>query len=163
MKQNLDTLRTDIEAHLKQTGFVVFYAHSRGLEGDPEVDWDTQAHPDFREFVDAAKQLGIRMMVMHHRQFNSAILERTAGQMEAMELDYEDQRSLESRLNELKMFDGFTCAIELSFDYNSTVYMFELQTEWYAELNDILDELDLADIGDDDGEDETFGGYYSRN
>ena len=63
-----------------------------------------------------------------------------------MELDYEDRRSIESRLNELKMFDGFTCAIELSFDYNSTMYMFELQTEWYSELNNILDELDLARI-----------------
>jgi hypothetical protein len=43
------------------------------------------------------------------------------------------------------------------------MYMFELQTDWYSELNNILDELDLADLGDDEDDDETFGGYYSRN
>ena len=163
MKQNLDTLKSDIEAYLKQAGFVVFYGHSRGFDEGPEVDWDTQHHPDFKEFVEAAKQLGVKLMVLHHRQFNSAVLQRAVDQLDEMELEYDDRRRLENRLTDLKMFDGFTCAIELSFDYQDTLYMFELQTEWYEELNNILDELDLAGPGEDDREDDPFGGYYSRN
>ena len=33
--------------------------------------------------------------------------------------------------------------IEMSFDFEETVYLFELRTEWYNELNVILEELDL--------------------
>ena len=163
MKQNLDTLKTDIETHLKQAGFVVFYGHSRGFDDGPEVDWDTQSHPDFREFAEVAKQLGVKLIVVHHRQFSSAVLDRVKDQIEENDIEFDDRRAIEARLTDLRMFDGFTCAIELSFDYNDTLYMFELQTEWYSELNNILDQLDLSGPGDDEGDDETFGGYYSRN
>jgi hypothetical protein len=82
--------------------------------------------------------------------------------VESVGLEYEDQRRLEARLRDLKMYEGFTCAVELSFDFNNTVYMFELRTQWYTELSDILDELDI-ELDEEEEDDDTFGGYYSRN
>jgi hypothetical protein len=64
----------------------------------------------------------------------------------------------------MKMYDGFTCAIEISFDHNGSLHMFELHTEWYSEINALLDELDLVGASDDgDDDDDSFGGYYSKN
>jgi hypothetical protein len=162
MKQNLDTLKTEIDNHLKTAGFVVFHGFSRGFDVGPQVHWDTQHHPDYKAFADVAKQLGVKLIVVHHRQFDGEILERALDQVEAVGLEYDDQRRLEARLRDLKMYEGFTCAVELSFDYNDTMYLYELRTDWYSELNDILDELDI-ELDEDEDDDETFGGYYSRN
>ena len=46
MKLNLDTLKAEIDEHLHSSGFIVFYGFSRGLEGMPEVNWDTVHYPD---------------------------------------------------------------------------------------------------------------------
>jgi hypothetical protein len=164
MKLNLDTLKTEIDDYLKKSGFVVFYGFSRGLDDVPEVDWDTVHHPDYKMFLEVAKQLGTKLVVLHHRQFNSAILDRALEELATAGFEFDDQRQLESRLRELSMYDGFTCAIELSFDYSGTMYAFELRTEWYNEVNEILDQLELG--GDDDDKDDGeggFGGYYSKN
>jgi hypothetical protein len=156
-------LKTDIEAYLKSHGFVVFYGFSRGLDNLPEIDWDTIHHPDFRAFLDVAHQLGVKLIVYHHRDFNSAIVDRAIEELPSGGFDFEDQRQIENRLRELSMYDGFTCMLELSFDHEGLMYVFELRTEWYSELNEILDQLDMSGDEDDDEDDETFGGYYSKN
>jgi hypothetical protein len=162
MKQNLDTLRTEIDAYLKQAGFVVFYGMSRSIDDIPEIDWDTVHYPDYKQFLDVAKQMGAKLIVLHFREFDSDIIESALDRLESTTFEFEDSRHIETRLRELNMYDGFTCVIELSFDYEDVMYMFELRTDWYNELNDILEQLDMAP-DDDDSDDETFGGYYSRN
>jgi hypothetical protein len=162
MKQNLDTLKTEIDNYLRQSGFVVFYGMSRSIDDTPEIDWDTAHYPDYRQFLEVAKELGARMIVLHHREFNSEIIDRALDQMETTNVEYDDGRHIEARLRELNMYDGFTCVIELSFDHQDVMYMFELRTDWYNELNDILEQLDMAP-DDDADDDETFGGYYSKN
>jgi hypothetical protein len=165
MKQNLDTLRNDIASHLKNNGFVTFHGFSRGFEEIPEVEWDTVHYPDYKLFLEVAQQLGIKLVVMHHREFSSAIIDRAVDELNSSGYEYEDQRGLEQRLRELAMYDGFTCTIELSFDYSGTLYIFEVRTEWYNEVNAILDELDLMseDQEEEDEDDSRFGGYYSKN
>ena len=162
MKQNLDTLTTEIDAYLRQAGFIVFYGMSRSIDDIPEIDWDTAHYPDYRQFLDVARQLEARLIVLHHRKFDSEIIERALDQMETTSLEYDESRHVENRLRELNMYDGFTCVIELSFDHSGVMYMFELRTEWYNELNSILEQLDMAP-DDEDEDDETFGGYYSKN
>jgi hypothetical protein len=164
MNQNLDTLKNEIDEYLRKSDFVVFYGFSRGFDENPEIDWDTIHHPDYKQFLDVAKKLGAKLIILHHREFNSAIVDRALDELSAAGFDYDEQRQFESRLRELAMYDGFTCVVELSFDYSGSLYVFELRTDWYNELNDILDQLDLAggeDEGDED--DSTFGGYYSKN
>lgn len=162
MKQNLDTLKNEIDSYLKQAGFIVFYGFSRSIDDTPEIDWDTAHHPDYKQFLAVAKDLGARLIIMHHRQFNAAVVDRALEELQSTGFEYDDQRHFETRLRELNMYDGFTCVIELSFDYNGTMYMYELRTDWYSELNEILEQLDIGGDSDLD-DDETFGGYYSKN
>lgn len=164
MKLNLDTLKNEIDEYLKKSGFVVFHGFSRGLDDVPEVDWDTAHYPDYKMFLNAARELGTKLIVLHHREFNAAVIDHALDELNSAGFEYEDQRQFESRLRELRMYDGFTCAIELSFDHSGVLYVFELRTDWYNELNDILDQLEIG--GDDrsgEDEDSSYGGYYSKN
>ncbi|HYO83074.1 MAG TPA: hypothetical protein VES20_16830 [Bryobacteraceae bacterium] len=163
MKQNLDTLIQEIDGFLRKSGLIVFYGMPRGLDKVPEIEWDTKHHPDYKQFIEVAQALGVRLVILHHRQFNAEILERALEELEDSGLEFDDQRHLEGRLKEARMYDGFTCAIEISFDHNGLSYMYELHTEWYDEVSDLLDELDLNNASEDIGGDESFGGYYSKN
>jgi hypothetical protein len=164
MKLNLDSLNTEIDAYLKDNGFVVFHGFSRSVDEGPEVEWDTFHYPDYKDFVNVAKHLGVKLIVLHHREFSSTIIDRAIDEIPGAGIDYKDQRQVEQRLRELAMYDGFTCMIELSFDFDETVYLFELRTEWYNELNVILEELDLqSNIDADNDSEDPLGGYYSKN
>lgn len=161
-QQNLDTLRSEIDTYLKTKGFVVFRGHARGIPERPEIDWDIDRHPDFRDFLTVAEQLGVKLVLFHHREFSSAIIDRTLEELEEAAYEYEDQREVERKLRELRVYNGFTCALELSFEYSNLTYFFEIRTPWFSELNDLLDELDL--MPEDDDEDENpLSGYYSKN
>jgi hypothetical protein len=164
MKLNLDALKTEIESYLRENGFVIFHGYSRRLDDVPEVDWDSGRYPDYKAFLDTARSLKVKLIVFHHHDFEPSLVESALEDLEESGLDYEEQRAYETRLRELSVYEGFTCAIELSFDWNETLYMFELQTEWYRELNGILEELHLGleAAPDDEGED-PLGGYYSKN
>jgi hypothetical protein len=164
MKLNLDSLKSEIQTYLKDNGFVTYHAFSRSLDGMPEVEWDTRRYPDFHEFLHVAKRLEARLIVFHHREFSSEIIERAIDDLPGAGLDYDDQRVYEQRLRELSVYEGFTCLIELSFDYQDTLYLFELRTEWFTELTQILDQLTISDDDEDGGPDaDPLGGYYSKN
>jgi hypothetical protein len=162
MKMNLDSVRSEIEAYIKDSGFVLFRGLHRTSGELLEVQWDTRKYPEARDFLDTAKALGVKMIVLHHREFSSELVEDALEQLSAAGLEYEDQRGMESRLRELSMFDGFTCQVQLSFDFEHNTYLFDLQTEWFEEINALLDTLeDLSGSGGE--EDDTLGGYYSKN
>ena len=64
----------------------------------------------------------------------------------------------------MRAYDGFTCAIELSFDFEGRAYIFDLRTEWYEEFNDMLDDIEAAIPDEDEDDDEgPIGGYFSKN
>jgi hypothetical protein len=164
VKQNLDTLKTEIATTLRESGFIVFHGMSRALDKTPEIEWDTHRYPSYQEFLAVAKALGVRIVVLHHNEFDASVLDRAIEELEGSELEFDEQRHFEKRLNDMKIYDGFTCAIELSFDHEGLTYFFELHTEWFDEVNSILSELDLAPLGEDpDEDDESYGGYYSKN
>jgi hypothetical protein len=164
VKQNLDTLKTEITKALRESGFIVFHGMSRALDKTPEVEWDTHRYPDYRGFLEVAKGLDIRLMVVHHNEFDAGVLDRALAELEDSEMEYEEQRRYEKRLNDLKIYEGFTCTVELSFEHNGITYFFELHTDWFDEANALLQELDLGSVGDElDEDDESFGGYYSKN
>ena len=165
MNLNLDTVKSEAEEYLNENGFIIFRGFSRGLDDVPEVDWDTVHYPDFRMFLEVGKKLGVKLVVMHHREFDAQIIDAAIDRLSAIGFEYEDQTTIETRLRDLTMYDGFTCQVELSYDYDGILYLFELRTPWYAELTHLLDEIDSAgdDSDDDDDDDESYGGYYSRN
>jgi len=162
MNINLDTLKQEILTHLGSEGFVIFRGYSRMADTDSFVSWDSDRNPDYHGFVDAAKQAGAKLMVYHERIFNQDLLEETAERLEDADFPAEERRALERRLRDFASYEGFTCLLELSFDYQGRVYMFHLGAEWYDEYLDLVGEIAAA-LEEEPDEDESMGGYYSSN
>jgi hypothetical protein len=161
MKPNLDTLKTEIEHYVEDSGLAVFYGYSRALESTPAVYWDCDQYPDFKRFIQAARTAGARVLVFHQRTFMSEQVDDALEELTACTLAREEYREFEQRLTKLRAYDGFVCAIELSFDHEGRVFLFDLRTDWYDELTEILDEIQVLTADTDD--DPTMGGYFSKN
>lgn len=161
MQSNLDTLAEEIQQYLASEHFIIFRGMSRSEDDAPMIYWDADRQPDYKAYLDCALQLGVRLVHFHTREFSQQHREEALDQLEECELGREEKRALERRINELAIYEGLTCAIEISFDFENRVYFFELRTEWYDEWNDVLDELEDADPSE--GGQEPFGGYYSNN
>ena len=162
MSLNLDELKTEVLQHLEKQGFVVFHGYSRLADTDSFVAWDTERQPSYQKFLDAAKKAGVALIVYHHREFTQAHVDEAAERLEGCDFSVEEQRAMERKLRELRAYEGFTCALELSFDLGGRVYLFNLRAEWYEDYLDLLEEMDAA-LTDEEDDDESMGGYYSRN
>jgi hypothetical protein len=164
MKLNLDVLKTEIREHLESRRFAIFHGYSRAMDSLPLVFWDTHRYPDYKQFLDTAEAIGVKMVVLHAREFSALLVDNSLEQLEDTDFLPEDRRTIERRLRDLRAYDGFTCAIEISFDQSGRVYLFELRTDWYDEFSDLLDELDAATSDPDEEDDEgPIGGYFSKN
>lgn len=166
MKLNLDTLKTEIEGHLEAEGFAVFHGYSRVMDSQPLVFWDTERYPDYAPFLKAAKAAGAKMMILNQREFSADAIDDAMDQLSVSELPTEEQRKIERQLKDLRVYVGFTCALELSFDLQGRVYMFDIQTEWYDEFTGLLEDLDIMhgmSDDDDDDDDAPMGSYFSKN
>jgi hypothetical protein len=161
MSLNLDEVKTEVLKYLDAEGFVVFHGYSRLADSDSFVAWDTDRAPDFHAFLDTAKKAGVSMVVYHFREFSATHLEDATERLEDSDMTAEERRGIERRLRDMRNYEGFTCAIELSFDYQGRVYLFNMRSEWYDDYLDLVEELDAALPDEDD--DDSMGGYYSRN
>lgn len=161
MRPNLDSLHEEILHYLESEHFVVFHCLSRGHEEREFILWDAQRNPDYKAFLDCALKLGIRLIHFHARDFRSHHREEALELLEQSDLPREEKRTLERRIEELAIYEGFTCAIEMSFDFENRVYLFEVQTEWYEEWHEILDELEES--SPEGGGEGGYGGFYSNN
>lgn len=166
MKQNLDTLKREIPEYLRSKGLAVFRGFVNELHEQKLVFWDTDREPDFKSFVQCALDAGLKMLIFNFRDFQREMAEDALARLEECDLPRDEQRAIERRLKDLRAYDGFTCSVELVFEMQGRFYVFDLRTEWYEELLDLLDQIDIAapvedEPGDDD--DEPMGGYFSKN
>jgi len=162
---NLDTLKREIPDYLDANGFAVFRTRPGALEGFPLLLWDTDNHPDYQAFLDVARKTGTAVILFATAEFAASDIDDLIEQLETLELPREEQRDYEKRLREFRNYEGVTCSLEVAFDYNSRLYVYELQPDWYEEFVTIEDDL-MSRLGDDDSEeedDDSLGGYYSRN
>ena len=161
MKLNLDSLRSEIEHYVESHGMIVFHSHPRA--GDPSalVYWDSERYADYRQFLAAAEAAGVKLVTLYAREFNEDILEDALDQAASSHLPRDERRAIEMRMRELRRYLGFTCQIELSFDCAPRVYVFDLRTEWFDDLNDLLDRID--DSRPHHGDSPLGGGYFSKN
>ena len=164
MALDLETLRNDILSDLHANGMNVFHAAHRSLD-DPmkQVFWDIDEHPDFRAFLAVAKSSGAKIINFHHQALSVEQIDEALDSLEDTSLTREEKRSFEKRLRELREYEGFTCSVELSFSLERKTYVFEVETEWYESLNDILAEIDAATDAEEQEEDDSLGGYFSNN
>ena len=156
---NLDTVRNEVDKYVSSRGMVLFHSFSRSAEPEP-VYWDTLAHPNFRMFLEAAEAAGVRLITLHARELTEEMLDDALERLEQSALSREERRSIESQIGDLRGYVGFTCQIEMSFDLAPRVYVFDLRTEWYEDLNDLLDRIEDITAEEDE---EPFGGYFSKN
>ena len=164
MDLNLDTLKREILGYLDEAGFAVFRSSPGGLEGAPSmVLWDSENHPDYQMFLDVARKTGIKLILFATREFEAADLDELIEQLDGSDIPRDEQREYRNRLREMRSYIGVTCSIELAFDYNQRLYVYELQPDWYEEYLG-LDEEIVTRVSDDDlDEDEPLGGYFSKN
>lgn len=161
---NLDTLKAEIERYLEEQGFAIFRGFPRMLDSLPLVYWDCDNYPDYKAFLDTAKAANVRLVVYHQHEFSVEQVDSALERLEEIELPREDHRVMERRLKEMRVYDGFTCALELSFDHQGRIYVFDLRTEWYEELTDILDDIHMLTSESDQEDDDTpMSGYFSKN
>ncbi len=165
MSNDLDKLREQIDSHLREEGFVVFQGHSRLMESGPTVQWDTHHHPDYRLFLKTAKALDVKMIVFHHRELDSDFIDEALADLEVADLPDGESRRLSQRLGELRVWEGFTSYVELSYWYQKQVYVFVQRADWYEEIVEIADEIDDYLTGDEPEVDspDDIGGFFSRN
>jgi hypothetical protein len=162
---NLDTLKREILGYLDESGFAVFHSLPGSL--DPSANailWDSEHHPDYQMFLDVARKTGIKLILFGSAEFATSDLDELVEQLDAADLPRDDQREYRSRLRDLRAYEGQTCSIELAFDYNQRLYVYEIQPDWYEEFID-LDEEISARISDEEdlGSDDSLGGYFSKN
>jgi hypothetical protein len=144
---NLDTLKREILDSLETGGFAVFRGSPGGLEGLPMVLWDVEHHPDYQMFLDTARKTGASLIIFASREFQTSDVDDLLEQLEDCDLSRDEQRDYERRLRELRIFEGVTCSLEIGFDHNSRLYVYEVQPDWYNDL----------DTGS------SLGGYFSKN
>jgi len=162
MKPNLDPLKIELEQYLEESGLAVFYGYSRMLESTSSVYWDCDKYPDYKLFIKAARTAGAQVIVFHQREFAAEQVMDALEQLTDCELQRDESREFEKRLNDLRVYEGFICEIELSFDHQGRVFLFDLRTEWYEEFSDILDEIQMLSAEAEDN-DTPMSGYFSKN
>ena len=167
MDINLETLKGEILDYLAASEFGVFRSLPGGLEGLPIVSWDTDTFPDYRMFLDAARKAGQKLILFASREFEEEEILEALDEVETSGLDRDEQREYETRLRSARRHVGSTCMVELAFDYNSHLYVYELRPDWFDQFLEACEEVSaLFPGGDDDDEDEpneSLGGFYSNN
>ena len=161
---NLNALCTEIQEYLASRGIVVFQSFPRAGESSPSVYWDTDRCPDYHPFLAAAEAAGVRLVTLYARTLEEEAVDEALEQLAGSSLDREERRAMETRLKEIRGYAGFTCQIELSFDLAQRIYIFDLHTEWWDDLNDLIDEIDDSyHVSGDGGEEPLGGDFFSRN
>lgn len=165
MPLDLEALRKEVEAYLEEDGVPVFRGYHRVIDAINQVTWDADAHPDFRDFIAVGKKAGANLFVYSSQSFSLDQIDDAMDMLEDTMLSHEEKRNFEIKLRQLQAYEGFTCAIDLSFTLDGQTYSFSRDSEWYRSLNDIIAELDaLAEVTEaEEQEDNGLGGYFSKN
>jgi hypothetical protein len=163
---NLETLKSEILDYLAASDFAVFRNHAGSLDALSIITWDTERFPDYRMFFETAQKAGQKMILFASREMEESEIEEATEQVQEAELTRDELRDFEKRVRDARRHVGSTCSLELAFDYNSHLYVYELQPDWYEDFLEMCDELSamlpMTDELTDDGND-GLGGYYSNN
>ncbi len=165
MAIDLEKTRVDVETYLQEKGIPVFFGYDQMTESMIHVSWDTDKHPDFRDFVGTAASAGVKLMVFHSESFSESSIDEALDQLEVCDFSREEKKNYEKRLKALQGYEGFTSLISLSYTLDGRVYQFELHSDWHDTLEDIWMELDAAssDLADEEHGEGPVSGYFSNN
>ncbi len=166
MDLNLETLKNEILDYLEHSDFAVFRNHAGALEGLPVITWDAERFPDYRTFLDVARKAGEKLILFASAEFEEEEIDDILEELADSDLAQDERRDLENRVNKARRHIGETCALEIAFDHNSHLYLYEAQPDWYEDFVDACDEINstmqIEDTTQGSGED-GLGGFYSNN
>lgn len=162
MDINLNTLKRDIEEYLERAGLAVFRSTPGAMEGLDMVLWDVEQYPDYQMFLETARKAGSAMVIFATREFEAEDIDDALEQIEESDMERDEQRDVQSRLREMRAYVGVTCSLELAFDHQNRLYVYEVRPDWYDEFLGIEEEL-MAHLPGEDDLGESLGGYFSRN
>jgi len=160
---NLDTLKREILDYLESREFAVFRSSPGALEGTQMVLWDSEHFPDYRMFLDAASKAGVKLILFASREFEASDIDDLIEQLDDLDFDQEEERDYQARLRKLRPYEGVTCSLELAFNHDSRLYVYEMQPDWYEEFLEIEDEIASLITDDELDEGDSLGGYFSKN
>lgn len=160
---NLDTLKHEILEFLESSGFAVFRSQPGGLEGLPMVMWDSERYPDYQMFLETARKAGCKMILFASRDFDEAEMDDALEQLDGCELPADERVDLERRVRGARGYGGVTCSLELAFDQQGRMYVYELRPDWYEEFLGVCDEIASHLPVEEEEEDGSLGGFYSKN
>ena len=160
---NLETLKREMVAYLAASEFAVFYSDPGGLKGMPLVLWDVERYPDYQMFLDVARKAGVKLVMFGSAEFDAADLDEMQEQVEEGDFTREEQREYQARIRKLRVHKGAICSLELAFDLNSRLYVYDVQPDWYDEFCDLDEEIVARTADSDTEDDESLGGFYSKN
>jgi hypothetical protein len=160
VSDNLDQLKDEVLRELSRQQFAVFLGRPGSIENTPIVFWDSDVSSDYRTFLGVAKDAGAVLIVFATRLFQEEELEDAMEQLDQTALPRDDRRTAEVGLRTAQTFLGRTCSIELAFNYQGQMYVYQVVADWYDEFLQVTDLLDITPVEDGD---EPFGGYFSKN
>jgi hypothetical protein len=160
---NLDTLKREILTYLEGRDYAVFRSAPGTLDGSQMVLWDAENYPDYQMFLEAASKVGVKLILFATREFTAEDISEILEQIEEMTLERDQQRDYQNRLRDLRRYEGQTCSLELAFNHDSRLYVYELQPDWYEDFLTIEDEIAASMAEDDLDEGGSLGGYFSKN
>lgn len=163
MDLNLDTLKREILTYLEARDFAVFRSAPGTLDGAQMVLWDSENYPDYQMFLDAATKVGVKLILFATREFTAEDISDLLEQLEELTLERDRQRDYQKRLRDLHRYEGQTCALELAFNHDSRLYVYEMQPDWYEEFLTVEDEIAASLAEEDLDEGESLGGFFSKN
>src|SRR5215471_15713388 len=163
MDLNLDTLKREILEYLESREFAVFRSTPGALEGSPMVLWDTEHYPDYQMFLEAASKLGVKLILYASAEFEASDIDDLLEHLDDLDFEDDEERDYQSRLRKMRVYEGLTCSIELAFNHDGRLYVYEVQTDWYEEFVGIEEEITASITGDELDEGDSLGGYFSKN
>lgn len=130
------------------------------------IQWDTERCPDYRTFLEAARKTGEKLILFGSRELGEDEIAEAREELEESDFPHEERRDLEGRLKAAERRLGAICSLELAFDHNSHLYVYEARPDWYEDFLDACEEISaMFSTGDESADAGTdgLGGFYSNN
>ena len=123
-------------------------------------------------FLEAARKLGVKMILFAASEFDEAELEELQDELDVAGVPPSVKTESERTLKSLRKHIGSTSSVEIAFPFENRFYVYEARPDWYEEFANLSEEIETfssmsldSDDDDDneDGEDGSMGGFYSNN
>lgn len=163
----LDRLKNEILDHLREIGLPIFYA--MGGPGDEGfVYWDNLHYPDWKQFIQVARDAGASMFLFSSHQLSAGELESAHETIEDVEMKGLDRDGAFEMIDGMRAHLGDEAWVRLAWQQDQRRFAYEVVAPWYGQFLSLVSDLndylpDMNDEDEDDDDEPGRGGFYSLN